>query len=80
MKANKRRFWRGIKFLKGEEAESVVESRVGTLEKKTGNMVGTVTPFDSQSHSWEEYCSILQYFFKANDITEADKQKACWAL
>ncbi|XP_056089857.1 uncharacterized protein LOC130069774 [Rhinichthys klamathensis goyatoka] len=40
------------------------------------NMVGTVTPFDSQSQSWEEYCEILQHFFEANEITEAVKQKA----
>ncbi|XDV26337.1 hypothetical protein PO909_030083 [Leuciscus waleckii] len=40
------------------------------------NMVGTVTPFDSQSQSWEEYCEILQHFFVANEITEAVKQRA----
>lgn len=40
------------------------------------NLVGTFTPFDSQSQSWEEYCEILQHFFKANKTTEAAKQKA----
>ncbi len=40
------------------------------------SLVGTVTPFDSQSQSWEEYCEILQHFFEANEITEATKQKA----
>ncbi len=49
---------------------------VGALERKMANLVGTVTPFDSQSQSWEEYCEILQHFFEANEITEATKQKA----
>ena len=38
--------------------------------------VENVTPFDSYSQSWEEYCKMLEYFFKANDIVEADKKKA----
>lgn len=46
------------------------------LYKKMTNMVGTVTPFDSQSQSWEEYCEILQHFFEANEITDAPKQNA----
>ncbi|XP_060742372.1 uncharacterized protein K02A2.6-like [Tachysurus vachellii] len=40
------------------------------------NMVGTVTPFDCQSQSWEEYCEILQHFFEANGIADAPKQRA----
>ncbi len=60
-------------FLEGEKAGSL---GVGALEKKMANLVGTVTPFDSQSQSLEEHCEILQHFFEANEITEVAKQKA----
>lgn len=39
-------------------------------------VIGSVTPFDDVSQSWEEYSEILDFFFEANDITEEDRQKA----
>ncbi len=44
------------------------------------NLVGTVTPFDSQSQSWEEYCEILQHFFEANEDYRSTKQKESYIV
>lgn len=38
--------------------------------------VGSVSPFDANSQTWEEYCEILTQFFTANDIDAADKKRA----
>lgn len=40
------------------------------------NMLGSVTPFDNKSQSWEEYCEILNHFFVANDVEEPEKKRA----
>lgn len=40
------------------------------------NMLGSVTPFDNKSQSWEEYCEILNHFFVANDVEEPEKKKS----
>lgn len=39
-------------------------------------MVGSTAPFDDQPQTWEEYCEVLHHFFKANEITDASRQKA----
>lgn len=39
-------------------------------------MVGSVTPFDSKSQSWEEYCEVLNHFFVANDVESTEKKRA----
>ncbi|XP_071061030.1 uncharacterized protein [Pseudochaenichthys georgianus] len=39
-------------------------------------MEGNTAPFDSQSQTWEEYCDVLQYFFEANEIEDAGRQKS----
>ena len=39
-------------------------------------VIGTVTPFDVASQSWEEYDEMLEMFFEANDIEAADKKRA----
>lgn len=44
--------------------------------KKMAAAVGSVGSFNSELQSWEEYCEILDYFFIANDIEEAEKQRA----
>ncbi len=38
--------------------------------------IGTVAAFDEKTQSWEEYCEILDNFFEANDIDNAEKQRA----
>nr|XP_033495922.1 uncharacterized protein K02A2.6-like [Epinephelus lanceolatus] len=38
--------------------------------------VGSVSPFDSKSQTWEEYCEILDHFFVANDIDNDEKTRA----
>lgn len=38
-------------------------------------MVGSAAPFDGQTQTWEEYCEVLHHFFKANEITDASRQK-----
>ena len=40
------------------------------------NMLGSMTPFDNKSQSWEEYCEILNHFFVANDVEEPEKKRA----
>ncbi len=37
--------------------------------------VGTLTPFDSKTQSWEEYCETLSHFFEANDIEDTAKKR-----
>ncbi len=39
-------------------------------------MVGSVTPFDSKSQSWEEYCEVLNHVFVANDVESTEKKRA----
>ncbi|XP_078029629.1 uncharacterized protein LOC144465141 [Epinephelus lanceolatus] len=39
--------------------------------------VESVSPFDSKSQTWEEYCEILDHFFVANDIDNDEKK---WAV
>ncbi len=39
-------------------------------------MVGSVTPFDSKSQSWEEYCEVLNHFFVVNDVESTEKKRA----
>lgn len=39
-------------------------------------LVGTVSPFDGETQLWEEYSEMLEFFFQANEITDADKKKA----
>jgi len=39
-------------------------------------MLGSVTPFDNKSQSWEDYCEILNHFFVANDVEEPEKKRA----
>ena len=39
-------------------------------------MVGAVAPFDSNSQTWEEYCEVLDHFYVANDIKEAEQKRA----
>lgn len=43
---------------------------------KMAVVIGSVTPFDGVSQSWEEYSEMLDFFFEANDIREEDRQKA----
>lgn len=33
---------------------------------------GALAPFDGNSQTWEEYCEVLDHFFVANDIKEAE--------
>lgn len=40
------------------------------------SMVGTLTAFDSQTQTWEEYCEVLEHFFDANMITDAGRKRA----
>lgn len=35
-----------------------------------------MSPFDSKSQTWEEYCEILDHFFVANDIDNEEKKRA----
>ncbi|XP_062400896.1 uncharacterized protein K02A2.6-like [Sardina pilchardus] len=39
-------------------------------------MVGTLTAFDSQTQTWEEYVEVLGHFFVANGITDEGKKRA----
>lgn len=39
-------------------------------------LVGTLTAFDSDTQTWEEYVEILDYFFIANRIEDADRKRA----
>ena len=39
-------------------------------------VIGSVTPFDNATQSWEEYSEMLDFFFEANDIKEPDRRKA----
>uniref|UniRef100_A0A1A7YSF0 Gypsy retrotransposon integrase-like protein 1 n=2 Tax=Iconisemion striatum TaxID=60296 RepID=A0A1A7YSF0_9TELE len=38
--------------------------------------IGTLAAFDAKSHSWEEYCEIMDQFFEANEINDGEKQRA----
>ncbi|XP_023809022.1 uncharacterized protein K02A2.6-like [Oryzias latipes] len=38
--------------------------------------VGSLIQFDSKEQSWEEYCEIMDHFFIANGIDDADKKRA----
>lgn len=42
----------------------------------TVGSVSSVAPFDSNSHTWEEYCDILHHFFVANGTDMAEKKQA----
>ncbi|XP_061594943.1 uncharacterized protein K02A2.6-like [Cololabis saira] len=39
-------------------------------------LVGTLAAFDSQSQAWEEYIEVMEHFFVANEITEAERKRA----
>lgn len=39
-------------------------------------LTGAVVQFDGNSQTWEEYCEILEHFFGANDIKEAEQKRA----
>ncbi|KAK0139329.1 hypothetical protein N1851_024035 [Merluccius polli] len=39
-------------------------------------MVGTLTAFDSQTQTWEEYVEVLGHFFVANGIADEGKKRA----
>uniref|UniRef100_A0AAV2IUS0 ribonuclease H n=1 Tax=Knipowitschia caucasica TaxID=637954 RepID=A0AAV2IUS0_KNICA len=39
-------------------------------------MMGTLSVFDSQAQTWEEYCEVLGHFFEANNITDAGRKRA----
>nr|XP_054599801.1 uncharacterized protein LOC129164288 [Nothobranchius furzeri] len=39
-------------------------------------VIGSVSPFDGDLQSWEEYSEMLDFFFEANEITDTDKKKA----
>nr|XP_015800346.2 uncharacterized protein LOC107375995 [Nothobranchius furzeri] len=39
-------------------------------------VIGTVSPFARESQSWEEYSEMLEVFFEANEIDDADEKKA----
>ncbi|XP_056098696.1 uncharacterized protein K02A2.6-like [Rhinichthys klamathensis goyatoka] len=39
-------------------------------------MVGTLTAFDNQSQTWEEYVEVLGHFFVANGIEDEEKKRA----
>ena len=41
-------------------------------------VIGTVTPFEVASQSWEEYEEMLEMFFEANDIGAAEKKELCY--
>lgn len=38
--------------------------------------IGTLVAYDHSSQSWEEYIEIIQHFFAANGINDANKQKS----
>lgn len=38
--------------------------------------IGTLAAFDPKNQTWDEYTEILEQFFAANQIAEADRQKA----
>ncbi len=38
--------------------------------------IGTPAAFDSKNQTWEEYCEIMEQFFAANEIEDADRQRA----
>ncbi|XP_060771406.1 uncharacterized protein LOC132882151 [Neoarius graeffei] len=40
------------------------------------SMVGTLTAFDSQAQTWEEYCEVLEHFFEANEIADGGRKRA----
>ncbi|KAJ7994080.1 hypothetical protein DPEC_G00262220 [Dallia pectoralis] len=39
-------------------------------------LVGTLTAFDSQTQTWEEYVEVLGHFFVANEIEDGEKKRA----
>lgn len=39
-------------------------------------IIGTLAAFDAKTQTWEEYCEILDQYFEANDINNADRQRA----
>ena len=43
---------------------------------KMAAVIGSVTPFDNATQSWEEYNEMLDFFFEANDINEPERRKA----
>ena len=45
-------------------------------EAKMSGLIGTVSAFDANEQTWEEYCEILEQFFEANGINDGDKQRA----
>ena len=38
--------------------------------------VGSLSTFDHQTQSWEEYCEVLSHFFEANAIDDEGKKNA----
>ncbi|KAK0156517.1 hypothetical protein N1851_000186 [Merluccius polli] len=38
--------------------------------------IGTLSAFDSEEQTWEEYCEIIEQFFEANGIDDGEKQRA----
>lgn len=39
-------------------------------------IVGTLAPSDNNCQTWEEYCEVLDHFFVANNIIEAERKRA----
>lgn len=42
--------------------------------RKMAALVGTVSPYDSETQLWDEYSEMLEYFFQANEITDGKKK------
>lgn len=38
--------------------------------------IGTLATFDTKNQTWDEYTEILEQFFMANAIDQAEKQRA----
>lgn len=52
------------------------EANVNQDVKMAMAMVGTLTAFDSQTQTWEEYVEVLGHFFVANGIGDEEKKRA----
>ena len=45
-------------------------------KKRSMATIGTLAAFDRKNQTWDEYTEILEQFFVANEIDDADRQKA----
>lgn len=52
------------------------EANVNQDDEMAVAMVGTLTAFDSQTQTWEEYVEVLGHFFVANGIGDEEKKRA----